>query len=66
MITQKQVHDAIDDGLIDAIKQRAMMGSIAGLSEPIADVGAHFYEGLVVLKQAAVAQHAVVDKLFPE
>lgn len=66
MITQKQVHQAIDDGLLDAIKQRAMNGSVVALSDTAIDVGTHFRDGLMKLKQAAIAQHAVVDNLFPE
>jgi hypothetical protein len=66
MINQKQVHQAIDDGLIQSIQQRAQTGSTMALSETIDDVGKHFHDGLVKLKQAAIAQHAVVDNLFPE
>jgi len=66
MITRKQVHQAIDDGLIDLIKARAANGATVLLSDTDLNVAQHFRDGLIKIKAAAEDQHGVVDEIFPD
>lgn len=66
MIKKADVHQAIDDGMIDAIKDRAKLEAINELTESAQTAEDQFETGLRVLKDANDRAHAVVDKIFPE
>lgn len=66
MITRAQVHQAIDDGILEAVKDRAKMGTVTILSEKGDIEQGQFTAGLVKLREALELEHAVVDAIFPE
>lgn len=66
MISRDDVHKAIDDGILDAIKDRAKFIGVNELSEPAQTAQDQFATGLIELKDAHDRAHAVVDKVFPE
>lgn len=66
MITKAQAHQAVDDGLIDAIKDHVKVGAVTILSESNDENSRQFELGMRKLRDAGVIQHGIVEKTFPE
>jgi hypothetical protein len=66
MITRAQAHQAVDDGLLEAIKDRVKIGITTILSETNDENARQFELGLRKLRDAGVIQHGIVEKTFPE
>lgn len=65
MISKAQVVQAVDDGLLDAIKDHVKIGTVNILSESAKDEAAQFEAGLRKIIEAGEIQHGIVEKIFP-
>jgi hypothetical protein len=66
MIKRDDVHKAIDDGLLEAIKDRVQREATNEITEPGQTAEDQFENGLRILKDAHDRAHSVVEKIFPE
>jgi hypothetical protein len=66
MITKADAHKAVDDGLIDAIKDHVKMGTVTLMSESNDENARQFEVGMRKIRDAGIIQHAIVEKTFPE
>jgi rhamnogalacturonyl hydrolase YesR len=66
MITRALAHQAVDDGLLEAIKDHVKIGVTTILSESNDENARQFELGIRKLRDAGIIQHAIVEKTFPE